>query len=146
MGWQSVTLPEGMTWASYFKFLLCTLPDEARENYLRKLSVSMEFWSKKGGCLAEETIAKLRRMGIPISVGESTNYKTNKKPVRMEYQDDIRVSEFKELPTFKRICICILKNDHSCKYMGFALNKAERERRANVMLKYKSLMESYGRI
>ena len=64
----------------------------------------------------------------------------------MEYQDDIRVSEFKELPTFKRICICILKNDHSCKYMGFALNKAERERRANVMLKYKSLMESYGRI
>ncbi|HJA16390.1 MAG TPA: DUF3440 domain-containing protein, partial [Candidatus Butyricimonas faecavium] len=50
------------------------------------------------------------------------------------------------LPTFKRICICILKNDHACKYMGFAPSKAERERRAKVMQKYKSIMESYGRI
>ena len=100
----------------------------------------------KGGCLAEETIAKLRRMGIPITVSETTNYKTDKKPVRMDYQDDVRIPEFKELPTFKRICICILKNDHACKYMGFAPSKAERERRAKVMQKYKSIMESYGRI
>ena len=134
MGWQSITLPENMTWSSYFKFLLCTLPEEARENYLHKLSVSMEFWRNKGGCLAEETIAKLRRMGIPITVSETTNYKTDKKPVRMDYQDD------------ERICICILKNDHACKYMGFAPSKAERERRAKVMQKYKSIMESYGRI
>ena len=146
MGWQSITLPENMTWSSYFKFLLCTLPEEARENYLHKLSVSMEFWRNKGGCLAEETIAKLRRMGIPITVSETTNYKTDKKPVRMDYQDDVRIPEFKELPTFKRICICILKNDHACKYMGFAPSKAERERRAKVMQKYKSIMESYGRI
>ena len=142
MGWQSITLPENMTWSSYFKFLLCTLPEEARENYLHKLSVSMEFWRNKGGCLAEETIAKLRRMGIPITVSETTNYKTDKKPVRMDYQDDVRIPEFKELPT----CICILKNDHACKYMGFAPSKAERERRAKVMQKYKSIMESYGRI
>jgi hypothetical protein len=113
---------------------------------LHKLSVSMEFWRNKGGCLAEETIAKLRRMGIPITVSETTNYKTDKKPVRMDYQDDVRIPEFKELPTFKRICICILKNDHACKYMGFAPSKAERERRAKVMQKYKSIMESYGRI
>ena len=146
MGWQSITLPENMTWSDYFKFLLCTLPEEARENYLHKLSVSMEFWRNKGGCLAEETIAKLRRMGIPITVSETTNYKTDKKPVRMDYQDDVRIPEFKELPTFKRICICILKNDHACKYMGFAPSKAERERRAKVMQKYKSIMESYGRI
>lgn len=128
MGWQAITLPKNMTWSDYFKFLLCTLPEEARENYLHKLSVSMEFWRNKGGCLAEETIAKLRQMGIPITVSESTNYKTDKKPVRMDYQDDIHIPEFKELPTFKRICICILKNDHACKYMGFSPLKAERER------------------
>jgi len=140
MGWQSVKLPKGMTWADYMKFLLCTLPQEAQQNYLNKLSVSMEFWRNKGGCLAEETIAKLRRMGIPIKVEETTNYHTEKKPVRMEYQDDINISEFKSLPTFKRMCICILKNDHACKYMGFTPNKVERARRERVMLKYKSLM------
>lgn len=140
MGWQTITLPEGMTWAAYMKFLLCTLPAETRDNYLHKLSVSMKFWREKGGCLAEETIAKLRRMEIPIDVGDETNYKTDKKPVRMEYMDDVDLPEFKELPTFKRMCICILKNDHACKYMGFALNKTERDRRARVMSKYKSFM------
>ena len=33
---------------------------------------------------------------------------------------------FKEIPTYKRMCICILKNDHVCKYMGFALTKKEK--------------------
>ena len=37
----------------------------------------------------------------------------------MEYLDDTDLPEFSQLPTFKRICICILKNDHACKYMGF---------------------------
>lgn len=68
------------------------------------------------------------------------NYRTEKKPVRMEYLDDIDIPEFKELPTFKRMCICILKNDHTCKYMGFSLNKAEKEQKERVMEKYKALI------
>ena len=31
--------------------------------------------------------------------------------------DDIDIAEFKEIPTYKRMCICILKNDHVCKYI-----------------------------
>ena len=56
----------------------------------------------------------------------------------MEYLDDIDIPE-SEIPTYKRMCICILKNDHSCKYMGFALTKREKELRDSVMKKYKSL-------
>ena len=41
----------------------------------------------------------------------------------MDYLDDIDIAEFKEIPTYKRMCICILRNDHVCKYMGFALTK-----------------------
>jgi predicted phosphoadenosine phosphosulfate sulfurtransferase len=51
----------------------------------------------------------------------------------MEYQDDIDIPGFKYLPTFKRMCICILRNDHLCKYMGFALTKKEIENRKKVM-------------
>ena len=58
----------------------------------------------------------------------------------MEYLDDIDIPEFKELPTFKRMCICILKNDHTCKYMGFSLNKDEKEQKERVMEKYKALI------
>ena len=48
MGWQSVRIPEGYTWKSFMQFLLSTLPEETRRNYLKKLTVSIEFWRTKG--------------------------------------------------------------------------------------------------
>ena len=131
------TLPPGHTWESYMHFLLSTLPARTRDNYLRKLAVSINFWRTRGGVLAEETIEKLKAMGIKIEVGEKSNYKTDKRPVRMEYLDDIDIPEFRELPSFKRMCICILKNDHACKYMGFALTKKELDDKRRTMDYYK---------
>ena len=107
---------------------------------LKKLTVSIEFWRTKGGCLADETIQKLRDAGVSIEVINTTNYKTNKKPVRMDYLDDIDIAEFREIPTYKRMCICILKNDHACKYMGFALNKEEAYKRDKIMEQFKNMM------
>lgn len=140
MGWHSIRLPKGHTWKSFMEFLLSTLPEETRCNYLRKLTVSIEFWRKKGGCLAEETIQKLIAAGIPIEVGDETKYKTSKRPVRMDYLDDIQISEFREIPTYKRMCICILKNDHVCKYMGFAMTKNEMRKRNKIMEEFKRMM------
>ena len=45
---QKITLPEGYTWASYMQFLLGTLPENIRQNYLSKLKVSIKFWREKG--------------------------------------------------------------------------------------------------
>ena len=53
MGWQSVRIPKGYTWKGFMQFLLSTLPEETRRNYLKKLTVSIEFWRTKGGCLSE---------------------------------------------------------------------------------------------
>ena len=58
----------------------------------------------------------------------------------MDYLDDIDIPEFKEIPTYKRMCICILKNDHVCKYMGFALTKKGKAEKSKVMQKYKNIM------
>jgi len=139
MGWKKITKPPHFTWKQYMYFLLGTLPEETRNNYLYKLGVSIKFWRERGGCLSEETIAELRAAGVDITVGESTNYKTSKKPVRMDYLDDIDIKEFKEIPTYKRMCICIIKNDHLCKYMGFSLTKDEMRRRKAIQEKYKDL-------
>lgn len=140
MGWKSITKPKEYTWERYMYFLLDTLPPQTRERYLAKLETSIRFWRERGGCLSDETISKLRSAGIDISVQDSTNYATDKKPVRMEYIDDIDISEFKEIPTFKRMCICIMKNDHLCKYMGFSQTKDEMTRRKNIIEKYKNLL------
>ena len=134
-----IKLPAGHTWKSYMYFLLSTLPEESRLNYLQKLAVSMNFWRNRGGCLCQETIDTLKAMGVGIEVGTHTNYRTDKLPVRMEYQDDIDIPDFRSLPTFKRVCICILKNDHKCKYMGFTLTKKEIENKQRIMNFYRRI-------
>ena len=144
MGWKSIKCPAGFSWKQYMEFLLGTLPDDTAENYREKLRVSIRFWRDRGGCLSEETIRKLRDRNISISIGRASAYRTDKLPVRMEYLDDIDIPEFREIPTYKRMCICILKNDHACKYMGFTLTKRERLLREQVMKKYRSL--GHGRI
>lgn len=140
MGWHSIKLPPGHTWESYMHFLLKSLPEETRAGYLEKLSTSITFWREKGGVLSRKTVEKLQAAGVKIEVLENSNYKTTKLPVRMEYIDEIDISEAKEIPTFKRMCISIMKNDHLCKYMGFTLTKNEMARRKNIMEKYKSLL------
>lgn len=139
MGWRSIKLPKGHTWKSYMEFLLSTLPSEAAENYKKKLQTSREFWRERGGCLSVDVIKKLRKLKIPIKVEKETNYKTDKLPVRMEYQDDVDIDEFREIPTYKRMCVCIMKNDHLCKYMGFSLTKTETEIRAEASRKYEKI-------
>lgn len=140
MGWNSVKLPAGHTWESYMHFLLSTLPEETRANYLEKLSTSIRFWREKGGVLSDATISKLKESGVKIDVIQTSNYHTSKHPVKMEYIDEIDIAEAKEIPTFKRMCICIMKNDHLCKYMGFTLTKNEMARRKNIMEKYQALL------
>lgn len=140
MGWKSITLPKNHTWESYMHFLLNTLPPDTRDNYLSKLQKSIQFWKDKGGCLSTDVIEKLKHAGINITVMDDSNYQTTKKPVRMDYLDDIDISEFQEIPTYKRMCVCILKNDHHCKYMGFSRTKKEVQTRNEIMTKYKSLL------
>lgn len=139
MGVKNVQLPSGHTWKSYMFFLLGTLPKKTADNYRAKLSTSIEFWRTKGGCLSKETRDKLTSMDVPITIMPAGNYKTDKLPVRMEYLDDCRIKEFVEIPTYKRMCIAILRNDHLCKTMGFSLTKTEQVYRENILKRYEQL-------
>jgi predicted phosphoadenosine phosphosulfate sulfurtransferase len=137
---KKIILPEGHTWESYMNFLLSTLPDHIRENYLQKLTVSINFWRKRGGCLPEKTIEQLQESGVDMEIMDHSVYRTDKRPVKMEYYDDLDLPGFKYLPTFKRMCICILRNDHLCKFMGFAMTKKEIETRERVMDFYQGII------
>lgn len=144
MGWKSIKLPPGHTWKSYMEFLLSTLPGGAAENYRKKLQKSIEFWQTKGGCLSSGVIKKLQAAGVDMRIGPPTNYRTDKLPVMLDYLDDIDIEEFSEIPTYKRMCVCIMKNDHLCKFMGFSLTKTETERRTEAERKYKNIAERIG--
>jgi predicted phosphoadenosine phosphosulfate sulfurtransferase len=140
MGVKQINLPQGHTWKSYMEFLLATLPDDISANYRRKFATSVEFWAKRGGVLDDATISELHGLGIAIEMAGQTNYKTDKMAVRFpDYPDAADVTDFQKVPSYKRMCVCILKNDHLCKYMGFSQTKEETDRRQVIMEKYKSL-------
>lgn len=139
MGWKNIKLPPGHTWKTFMEFLLTTLPEEAAENYKKKLSTSQEFWKNKGGCLSTDVVKKLIDAGVDVTIGEATNYRTDKMPARFEYLDDIDIEEFREIPTYKRMCVCIMKNDHLCKYMGFSATKTETQLRQEAERKYRNI-------
>ena len=44
-----------------------------------------------------------------------------------------------EVASWKRFAITILKNDHTCKYMGLAPTKEQAVRQREIMEKYKNI-------
>lgn len=139
MGWKSITKPDNMTWKQYMEFLLDTLPENTKQNYLNKLETSIKFWKEKGGVLSDEVIKELDDLSIKYEFG-THNYRTTKKAVKIDYLDDLDIKDFKAIPTYKRMCICILKNDHTCKYMGFSPTKTEMKKRKEAIKKYGKLL------
>ncbi len=145
MGYRNVTLPEGHTWESYTKFLLDTLPVRLRNNYVKKFNTSIKFWHNTGGGLDEETIEELMAHGYKIRRNGVSNYTLNKKSRVIfegripDHTDDIKST--KDIPSWKRMCYCILKNDHICRFMGFGLTRQQQKRIDIIKMKYKNVKE-----
>ena len=143
MGFHAATLPQGHTWESYTRFLLDTLPTKLRNHYIKKFNTSIEFWHKTGGGLSEETIAELLEKGYRIERNGISNYTLSKKSRVIfldkipDHTDDITTT--KDIPSWKRMCYCILKNDHLCRSMGFGLTREESKR-------IKLIREQYGEL
>ena len=137
MGWKSITKPPHFTWKEYCNFLLNTLPEDLRNHYLEKLQTSIRFWREKGGALSDQTVQELSDSGVQYHNRGKVSKTSDKDVITFaDYLDDADVTDFKSVPTYKRMCVCIIKNDYSCKYMGFAQTKSEMERRKKAIEKY----------
>ena len=148
LGYKNVTLPEGHTWESYTRFLLSTLPARLRQNYIKKFNTSIHFWHNVGGGLEEETIQELEEHGYNIRRNGVSNY-TIMKNSRIvfigkipDHTDDIKST--KDIPSWKRMCFCILKNDHICRFMGFGLTRDQQKNVTLLKQKYNNLLERHG--
>lgn len=141
MGWKKITKPKHFTWKEYCYFLLNTLDEKTKQHYFEKLETSIKFWKEKGGCLEEKTINELEKNEQIhfINKGKTSKISNKKVIIFEDYPDDLDVSNFKEVPTYKRMCVCIIKNDYYCKYMGFAQTKNELKRQKEVIERYAKL-------
>lgn len=144
MGWNTITKPDHFTWKEYMYFLLDTLPSQTKENYLRKLKTSYAYWLEKGGALPLEIVQELdeslgfENLGRPKN---NRNYTTEYNVIKFkEYLEDTNIKNPNLLPTYKRMCIAIMKNDTSCKTLGFGQTKAELAKRKSAIEKYKNIL------
>lgn len=145
LGYRTLTLPEGHTWESYTRFLLDTLPVRLRNSYIRKFRTSIEFWHKTGGGLDEETIEELLAHGYRIRRNGVSNY-TVLHLSRVVFLDKIPdhtddITSTRDIPSWKRMCYCILKNDHNCRFMGFGLTREQQRYVDCLREKYRKVGE-----
>ncbi len=148
LGYRALTLPEGHTWKSYTEFLLDTLPPKLRRSYSKKFKTSVDFWHNTGGGLSDEVIEELRERGYNIRINGVSNY-TIQRSKRVVFVGDIPdntddVKSSKDIPSWKRMCYCILKNDHTCRFMGFGLTREQQKNIDLLKKKYSKVGEENG--
>lgn len=143
LGYKSLKLPPGHTWKSFTKFLLDTLPEEVAANFRRRFIQSIRIWGRTGRGLSEDVIGELREHGIPFRLNGKTAHgrKDLDRVVITRYPDhlDMLSCHNGEVASWKRFAITILKNDHTCKYMGLAPTKGQAERQRMITKKYSNV-------
>lgn len=143
LNYHSFKLPEGHTWKSFAKFLLDTLPKEVAENFKMRFIQSIKYWGRVGRGLDESVIAQLEANGVPFKINGLTRHgrQTKRRVVIQSYPDhlDMLTCHNSEVASWKRLVITILKNDHTCKYLGLAPTKEQAIRQREIMEKYKNI-------
>lgn len=94
-GVQKITLPDGHTWESFARMLLDTLPPLAKEHYSNKITIFLRWWELRG-----------YPNGIPDEADPNDEAK-------------------KQVPSWRRICKALLRNDYWCKGLSFSQTKSE---------------------
>lgn len=93
-GYRRISKPAELTWQEFAKTLLATMPEASQEHYENKVLLFVKWWSERG---YEE--------GIP-----------DEAPKELEAA--------RRVPSWRRVCKSLLRNDYWCKGLGFTQHKA----------------------
>lgn len=92
-GYHNIQKPNGHTWQSFSNLFLNSIPDKTKEHYLNKIYTFIEWWKQRG---------------YPNGIPDDAPY----------------ILESKKLvPSWRRVCKSLLRNDYWCKGLGFTQHK-----------------------
>lgn len=94
-GYNRIKKPKNHTWHSFSMLFLNSIPDITKEHYMNKIFTFIEWWSERG-----------YPNGIPDEAPEILEAK-------------------KLVPSWRRVCKSLLRNDFWCKGLGFTQHKTE---------------------
>jgi len=143
--YNSFKLPDGHTWKSFVKFLLDTLPEQSSENFKGRFIQSIRFWGRVGRGLKIEVINQLKSIGVKFYLNGKTPHGRNQLnrvciKVPPDHLDGLKKNA-SDVTSWKRFAITILKNDHTCKYLGLQPTKMQQERQKVIQKKYSSVLK-----
>jgi predicted phosphoadenosine phosphosulfate sulfurtransferase len=131
------------------KFLLDTLPKETSENFRERFVQSLRYWGRTGRGIKREVIAELKANGVKFRLNGKTHHgNQDLDRVAMRYCPDhldFLKSNASDVLNWKRFAITILKNDHTCKYLGLAPTKEQAERQKYIQKKYNKSMKQLAK-
>ncbi len=143
LNYHSFKLPNGHTWKSFVKFLLNTLPEEAAKNFKMRFIQSLKYWGRVGRGLPEKTIKELEQHQVEFKLNGNTAHgnKDKQRVIIQSFPDhlDFLSCHNSDVASWKRFAITILKNDHTCKYLGLAPTKEQIERMKYIKKKYQKI-------
>jgi predicted phosphoadenosine phosphosulfate sulfurtransferase len=93
LGNGKLKLPDGYTWETFAKYLLGTMPPRTAEHYKSKIAVYIKWYMDRG-----------YEDGIPDEA-------------------DVNMETKRDVPSWRRICRTLLRNDYWCKGLGFSPTK-----------------------
>jgi len=94
LGRIKISKPPGHTWQTFAMLLLDTLPPKTQEHYRNKIAVFLKWWSDRG-----------YPNGIPD-------------------EGEAKKEAERKIPSWKRICKALLRNDYWCKGLSFSQHKS----------------------
>ncbi len=106
-GYRKITKPEGHTWQSFATLLMNSMPPKTQEHYKNKIFKFCEWWKTRG---------------YPDGIPDEADYKMEQK---------------RDVPSWRRVCKSLLRNDFWCKGLSFTQQKSSAYERYLKMMKEK---------
>ena len=104
-GYHKITKPEGHTWKSFAEMFVDSLPPTTKEHYQNKIILFQKWWIEKG-----------YPNGIPDEA-------------------DLNLESRRLVPSWRRICKSLLRNDYWCKGLGFSQHKSDAYKKYLILMK-----------
>jgi predicted phosphoadenosine phosphosulfate sulfurtransferase len=104
-GYRKITKPENHTWKSFATLLINSMPPKTKEHYENKIAIFQKWWIDKG-----------YENGIPDEA-------------------DYKLEQERKVPSWRRICKSLLRNDYWCKGLSFTQHKSEAYNKYLLLMK-----------
>lgn len=94
-GYRRISKPAGHTWRSFAALLVGSMPPRTREHYENKVAIFQKWWMERG---------------YPDGIPDEADYK---------------LEADRKVPSWRRVCKSLLRNDYWCKGMSFTQHRSE---------------------